>query len=278
MGHANAAVLMLSPRVPEPPVPAGFTAPVTPDRPIRLRVLSYNIQIGVQTARYGDYVTRAWRHALPGNGMPQHLDRLADVMRHFEFVAVQEADAGSLRTRFVNQIEYLARRAGFSSWGLSVTRDLRPIACHALGFLSRHVPTRVVEYALPSRLPGRRVISIDLGADAGHLHVLVAHLSLGAQARQRQLDFVDGLVPATGPVLLLGDLNCEARVLRQRQGSRLLIDERTPATFPSWRPRRALDHILHSADIRLHRLHALPMAISDHLPLAAEIELPAPPR
>lgn len=246
-----------------------------PDRAIRLRVLSYNIQIGVQTAGYGDYLTRAWRHALPGSGMPAHLDRLAEVVRHFDFVAIQEADAGSLRTGFVNQIEYLAGAAGFASWGLSVTRDLRPIACHALGFLSRYRPTRVVEHVLPSSLPGRRVVGIDLGADAGHLHVLVAHLSLGARARRRQLDFVDALVPVAGPVLLLGDLNCGAAALRARRGSRLLVSAHPPATFPSWQPRLALDHILHSAEVRLHRLQALPLPISDHLPLAADIEVPA---
>jgi endonuclease/exonuclease/phosphatase family metal-dependent hydrolase len=46
-------------------------------------------------------------------------------------------------------------------------------------------------------------------------------------------------------------------------------------TFPSWKPRRALDHILTSADIHLDKVWTLPQAFSDHLPLAAEIRMPA---
>jgi endonuclease/exonuclease/phosphatase family metal-dependent hydrolase len=46
-------------------------------------------------------------------------------------------------------------------------------------------------------------------------------------------------------------------------------------TFPSWKPRRALDHILTSSAIQLDKVWTLPQAFSDHLPLAAEIRLPA---
>jgi endonuclease/exonuclease/phosphatase family metal-dependent hydrolase len=46
-------------------------------------------------------------------------------------------------------------------------------------------------------------------------------------------------------------------------------------TFPSWKPRRALDHIITSPGIVLDKVWALPQAFSDHLPLAAEIRLPA---
>src|SRR5689334_19856768 len=94
----------------------------------RLSLLSYNIHVGVRPAHYGHYLTRAWRHVLPGAGMRDTLDRIAETMQGHDFVAVQEADAGSLRTRFVNQLEYLAKRAGFSHMGLTVTRDLRPVA------------------------------------------------------------------------------------------------------------------------------------------------------
>ena len=80
----------------------------------RLRLLSYNIHVGARPSHYGHYVTRAWRHLLPGPGMHATLDQMAEMMQGHDFVAVQEADAGSLRTRFVNQLEYLAKRAGYS--------------------------------------------------------------------------------------------------------------------------------------------------------------------
>src|SRR6266850_1168930 len=119
----------------------------------RLRLLSYNIQLGLATGHYGHYLTRAWRHALPGPGMLRDLDRIGELARDYDFVAVQEADAGSLRTMNLNQLEYLAGRAGFPHWGVTITRDLRPVAQHCLGYLSRIAPTATIEHALPSLIP-----------------------------------------------------------------------------------------------------------------------------
>lgn len=256
------------------PQHATASALTQPDQ--RLRVLSYNMQVGLHTAHYGHYLSRAWRHALPGRGMGARLDEIAELLRDYDFVALQEADAGSLRTRYTNQVEYLAQKAGFAHWGLTVTRNLHPVARHALGYLSRYAPREVDEHVLPSALPGRRALRIQLGADAGSLQLLVAHLSLSRKAQHAQLDYLNRLVPATGPVLLLGDLNCDVASLRQHalaSGSRLQVGDDAPLTFPSWRPKRSLDHILHTPELKLHRLHTLRHAVSDHLPLAAELSL-----
>jgi endonuclease/exonuclease/phosphatase family metal-dependent hydrolase len=243
----------------------------------RLRLLSYNIHVGSRPGHYGHYVTRAYRHVLPGPGMHGTLDQMAEIMSQYDFVAVQEADAGSLRTRFVNQIEYLAKRAGFGHVGFTITRDLRPVARHALGFLSRIAPVRTTEHALPSRIPGRRALGVELGGTRGNLNLLIAHLSLGRQDQHRQLDYLSGLVSPQAPTILLGDLNCEARFIREHGGlSRggIWVPHTTPVTFPSWRPARGLDHILATPHVEVHRLETLPHPFSDHLPILAEISVP----
>ena len=242
------------------------------DRPLRL--LSFNIHIGAQPEGYGHYLTRAWRHALPGRNMHETLDAIGDLMRGYDFVAVQEADAGSLRTRFVNQMEYLARRGGFDHVDFAVNRDLQPIARHASGFLSRHKPAAVVKHRLPGRIPGRSALEVDLGPEAGELSLLLTHLSLGHFDRHQQLDFLSGLVKPARPTVLLGDLNCEPDILRAHQalaGSGLCVPAETPPTFPSWRPKLRLDHILGSSRVSIQRLEALPTLLSDHLALSAEI-------
>lgn len=244
-----------------------------------MRLLSYNIHIGARPVGYGHYLTRAWRHALPGPGMHATLDGIAELMRGYDFVAIQEADAGSLRTRFVNQIEYLARRAGFDHLDFAVTRDLRPVARHALGFLSRHRPAAVAKHRLPGRIPGRSALEVDLGPGAGGLSLVLAHLSLGHFDRHQQLDFLSTLVKPARPTVLLGDLNCEPDVLRAHPaltGSGLCVPAETPATFPSWRPKRRLDHILGSGHVAIQTLEALPTVLSDHLALAAEIAVTPP--
>ena len=211
--------------------------------------------------------------------MHRTLDPIADLMAEYDFVAVQEGDAGSLRTLFRNQIEYLAHRAGFTHWGLTVTRDLHPVARHCLGYLSRYKPQRVEEHELPTLIPGRRALRIELGPDGGGLTLLVAHMSLGRGTQQRQLEYLSGLLTPGNPAVLMGDLNCDARMLRGHPALRrtgLLTPLASPATFPSWRPRRGIDHILVSPGIEVHRLEALPLFLSDHLPLAAEISLAQP--
>jgi endonuclease/exonuclease/phosphatase family metal-dependent hydrolase len=239
-----------------------------------MRLLSYNIHIGAQPGGYGHYLTRAWRHALPGPGMHATLDGLAEVMRGYDFVAIQEADAGSLRTRFVNQMEYLARRGGFDHMDYVVTRDLRPVARHALGFLSRHRPAGVAKHRLPGRIPGRSALAVELGPEAGGLSLLLAHLSLGHFDRHQQLEYLSTLVTPARPTVLVGDLNCEPEILRAHpalSACGLSIPAETPPTFPSWRPQRRLDHIFGTGDVSIRGLEALPHLLSDHLALAAEV-------
>jgi endonuclease/exonuclease/phosphatase family metal-dependent hydrolase len=254
-------------------------ADAAPAGQLRLRLLSYNIQVGMHTGHYGHYVTRAWQHVMPSPGLRRNLDRIADLMLDYDFVAIQEADAGSMRTRYVNQLEHLALRAGFPHWGLCVTRDLQPMAQHCLGYLSRFEPRQVTHHTLPSRIPGRRAMTIELGPDAGGLTLLIAHLSLGRDSQRRQLDYISGLVAPSRPTVLLGDLNCEPAVLRRHAGLRrsgLTVAANTPPTFPSWRPRRCIDHILVSKDVRMENLQALQQALSDHRPLAADIGIALP--
>lgn len=269
------------------PAEAGGVYPLTDvnptaanDRgPPRIRLLTYNIHVGVGTSTSRHYLTRAWRHALPGPGMRGTLDRMAELMQDYDIVAVQEADAGSLRSQFVNQLEYLARRAGFAHIRETVTRNLRPVARHSLGVLSRFAPKVAEAHVLPADIPGRRALDLEFGPEAGQLRLVVAHLSLGPSNRSRQLDYLGGLIPGRGPVVLAGDLNCGPEVLREHgrlHRLRLSMPDRAPLTFPSWRPRRSLDHILVSDDIRLAKLEALPHRLSDHLPLAAELQLPGP--
>jgi endonuclease/exonuclease/phosphatase family metal-dependent hydrolase len=259
------------------PLIRGFEAAVQESRRARLRLLSFNIQVGLHTKHYGHYVTRAWQHVMPSPTMHSNLDRIAELMQDYDFVAIQEADAGSLRSHYVNQMEYLAQRAGFNHFGLSVTRNLHPVAQHCLGYLSRHKPVRSVEHVLPSSIPGRRAMTIELDAGAGGLTLLVAHLSLGPRTQNRQLHFLTDLVPHQRPSVLIGDLNCGPEQLRCHPGllrSGLWVSAGTPATFPSWRPRRCLDHILVSPDIEVKNLVALPHTFSDHRPLAADVYVP----
>ena len=63
----------------------------------RLRLLSFNIQVGISTERYRHYLTRSWQHLLPHTGRSGNLQKIGDLLGDFDLVALQEADGGSLR-------------------------------------------------------------------------------------------------------------------------------------------------------------------------------------
>lgn len=242
-----------------------------------LRLLSYNIQAGISTRRFRQYVTQGWRHVLPHPESRDNLDRIADLARHYDVVGLQEVDAGSLRSGFVNQTEYLARKAGFRYWHHQTNRNLGKLAQHSNGLLSRLRPTAIVEHRLPGRIPGRGAMLVRYGFGRRALIVLIVHLSLGRRARIEQIAFVRDLAGAFEHVILMGDLNCTADSAELRSllsGTHLQEPSEGLYTFPSWRPLLALDHILVSESLRVRRVAVLNQPFSDHLPICMEVAVP----
>lgn len=249
----------------------------TPAASTPLRVLTLNMQVGMPTDHYGHYVTGAWRHLLPSRSARQNLPRIAELLRGYDIVALQEADAGSLRSGRINQIEFLAQHAGFSHWHAAVNRNLSPLAQHAIGVLSRHPLHDLRHHPLPGRLPGRGAIAATVQLP-GHapLQIVIAHLSLGRGSRLRQLDYLSRLAQHAEHSLLMGDFNCDpaeldAHPTLQSTGFRVLHRE---PTYPSWRPRRSIDHLLANGAVTLDHIEVLPPRVSDHLAVAATLRLP----
>ena len=241
----------------------------------RLKLLSYNIQTGVDTRHYRQYVTQGWKHMLPHRERLQNLNRIATMIQQYDVVGLQEVDSGSLRSGFVDQTEYLAHRAAFPHWYKQVNRRLGKFAQHSNGVLSRFKPTQVSEHKLPG-LPGRGVILCRFGGMSG-LAVCILHLALGRRARLKQMAYVSDLVSDLTHVVIMGDLNCsceskELRMLRDR------VDLQEPvcdqSTFPSWRPMRKLDHILVSESLQVENARVLDYPLSDHLPIGIDVVIP----
>jgi endonuclease/exonuclease/phosphatase family metal-dependent hydrolase len=242
-----------------------------------LRVLSCNILAGASVRRYHEYFTRSWGAVLPGKYKLGNLDRLARSIAQFDIVGLQEADAGSIRSGFLNQTRYLAEASGLPYWSHQPNRKVSSVSHTANGLISRAAPDEVFDYPLPGRLGGRGVLLARYGQGREALTVAIAHLSLGTQSRARQLEFIADLLQGCTNAVLMGDLNCppDSPELRTLFARTPLAPPAHPApTFPSWRPQRAIDHILVTPRISVERIWTLPAAFSDHLPLAAEIRLP----
>ncbi len=241
-----------------------------------LRLLSFNIQVGITTQQYGHYVTRSWQHFLPSSARQSNLDRIARLIHDYDLVALQEADGGSLRSGFVNQIEYLAHRAGFSWWYQQLNRNLGHIAQHSNGLLTKCCPELLEDHKLPGFLPGRGAIVVELG-ESNPILVVVMHLALSKRGRDRQLEYVRTLIECHEHVVLMGDMNTHAEQLLEESplaGLGLHSASQDTHTFPSWKPSKSLDHILLSRSLKAIRCSVLDFPQSDHLPVAVDIQLP----
>jgi len=241
-----------------------------------LRLLSFNIQVGIQTTRYHHYVTNGWKHVFPHMNRAQNLRRIADLVSDYDVVALQEIDGGSLRSGYINQVEYVADRAQFPYWYAQLNRDLGPLAQHGNGVLTRIEPSNMEDHKLPGVIPGRGAIVLRLPYAGQEVLVVLLHLSLGAGSRQRQLEYVAKLIAGAEHVVVMGDMNSSAAALLADSAlgySGLRLAEDILPTYPAWRPNISLDHILVSPGFRIDDYQVLDCNVSDHLPVAVTLSL-----
>ena len=240
-----------------------------------LRLLSFNIQVGISTQRYHHYLTRSWQHLLPHAGRHGNLQRIGDLLNDFDLVALQEVDGGSLRSGYLNQVEHLAQLGDFPYWHQQLNRNLGRFAQHSNGLLSRLRPSLLEDHPLPGPR-GRGAMLLRLGEGPDAIAVVMMHLALGARTRTRQLAYIRELLSDYRHLVLMGDMNTHANDLLEHSPLRDLglWAPQIEATFPSWQPKRCLDHILLSPALSLERCEVLPLSISDHLPVAVQIRLP----
>jgi len=241
-----------------------------------LKLLSFNIQTGVDTQDFHEYVTKSWKHLLPLKERIANLNRIANLVQSYDIVGLQEVDSGSLRTGFLDQTEYLAHRARFPFWYAQVNRSLGKIAQHSNGVLSRIRPHSVDEHKLPG-LRGRGAMLVELPTNREPLLICIMHLALGKRARRLQLAYISELVGEYPQLVVMGDFNCgtdSKELLELVDSTHLQLPIEDLKTFPSWRPNRKFDHILISDSLRLKKTHVLEHTHSDHLPICVEIKLP----
>ena len=139
----------------------------------RVRLLSYNIQVGIAATSIRQYITTSWKHLLPHAQIYDNLAKIAGAINEFDIVALQEVDAGSFRSSFVNQIEFLARQGGFPYWYHQTNREIGILTKHSNGILSKFQPIEVDEYKLPGPIPGRGVMVVRYGSYENPLILMV---------------------------------------------------------------------------------------------------------
>jgi endonuclease/exonuclease/phosphatase family metal-dependent hydrolase len=250
-----------------------------------IRIASYNLLHGLHLDRGGVVDLAAAAEAVAG------LE--ADV------VALQEVDRGLPRSGGVDQVAELADRLGMAgvfcpallgdpgaSW-TTVTAGDDGGPGYGVGLLSRLPIGTHRRVALPgggagTRRPGatpsrpgwdhepRAALAAELTTPSGAVAVTVIHLSYLPWRAVHQLRVAAGVGSRTR--VLVGDLNLAAAVVRA------VLPTWDHAgggpTYPAWRPRVQLDHVLVDGGVAVRAARTARRTTSDHLPLVVDLSLP----
>lgn len=242
-----------------------------------ISVMSYNVQVGINSGRLQHYFTHSWKHVIPHSQRIVNMNHIAKIIQAHDIVGLQEVDAGSLRSNFINLTEYLAERSKFPYWFHQVNRNLGRIAQHSNGMVSRIKPSEVQSLKLPGFIPGRRAIMATFETTGDPIVFFILHLALSGRARLNQLSFIADYVNQYKQVVVMGDMNCrpgshEMCMLFNKTNLHEPLEEQF--TFPSWKPIHNIDHILVTSNLKVSNVHVDAQRFSDHLPISLKITLP----
>jgi len=240
-----------------------------------LDFLSYNIQAGIGTQRPRDYVMRAHRQLMSVRPKTNNLDNIADYIRPFDVVCLQEVDLGGFRSGYIDQGEYLKNRAGFPYMATQINRRLGRLSLHGNIILSRRSISDVESHLLPGSVTGRGLLISRIGHN-NPIIIANTHFSLGEADQRQQFAFVKEKLSPFERVILAGDFNCtpQSAVLQEFDEGCVLdmVTEDYHHAFPSWNPNKAIDHIFVSKSFGPSTCEVEAVRYSDHLPLSMRIK------
>ncbi len=240
-----------------------------------MRFLLYNIC----------YATHGNQRKLPLIGMlgktRDHLDEIIEFIRPLDpdVIGLVEVDNGSYRSGKKSQAEKMAEELGHfhsycSKYGTTSRWQRIPIYNQqGNAFLAKDTICGE-KFHYFERGMKKLVIELELEK----VTIFLVHLALSYKARQEQILHLYHLVKETNrPYILAGDFNAfmgedEIQLLMSASGLKNADTEMQPS-YPSHNPRKHLDFILHSPEIKVNKFWMPDVQLSDHLPLIVDFDV-----
>jgi endonuclease/exonuclease/phosphatase family metal-dependent hydrolase len=232
----------------------------------RLRVMSYNIHVGI--------------------GMDKKLDlaRIAEVIRRERpvLVGLQEVDRGVQRTQRRDEIAELARLTKME-YAFAPNLDFQG-GQYGVAILSRH-PILALDHRRFQHLreaERRGFIRVQINVGGKRIHFVTTHLDY--QHADNRLYETQQLLRAlgdlAGPVIVAGDFNDEPSGSSYKLMLSAFVDawsgeDKESLTFPADKPVKRIDYIFIKRDAGVNAKDARVVATqaSDHLPLVVDLEI-----
>lgn len=218
-------------------------------------------------------------HGTVGRRGPVDLEALGRVCAGFEadVLCLQEVDQGTLRVRGRDLAAVVAEITGTEHVFGPSRRLLGGRYGNAVLVRGRLGSPHLT--SLP-RVPAwwfwqerRTLLEVPVELGCGPLWVACTHLAVARRINGVQLEAVLARVGRRPrPTVLVGDLNrTHGAVAPTAERAGLVAPEHGP-TFPASAPRRRIDHVLHSPDLRVVRTEVRSTEMSDHAALLVDLE------
>lgn len=239
-----------------------------------MKIVSYNIQAAIASDSYLSYVSRLHRQVMPSPVKATVLKNIADYINDFDVVCLQEVDLGGFRNGYKNQVEQFLAYTTFEHYVCQTNRIVGRLSVHGNLILSKIPLQEVVNTHLPSRIKGRGILAASVQMPFGEMVVANVHLSLGMLDQFKQIRFIRETLKPYDNVCLMGDFNCthDAEQLHLLKDFGYVHLNGNTATYPSWKPKQALDHIFVKGSLK-GQAEVAQFSASDHLPVIVEIQL-----
>ena len=210
-----------------------------------------------------------------------HLDEIIDFIDEIDpdVMGLIEVDNGSYRSGRKCQVEKIADRLGhFHTYRSKYAVDSRwqgiPIFNkQGNAFLAKDTIHNEKYHYFEQ---GMKKLVIELELE--EVTFFLVHLALGYKARQAQILHLYNMIKETNrPYIDAGDFNDfmgekEIQLLMSASGLQN-ADKNIQPSFPSHNPKRHLDFILHSPEIKVTAFEMPRVELSDHLPLILDFDV-----
>lgn len=247
------------------------------------RLICYNIEYceGIEGIWYQYF--KFWKIFFPPKKLNQQIVEALKRLKP-DILALVEVDIGSFRSRHKDAVRILEEKLQlknfvekikypFRGW-LKLFHHVPVLDKQANAIISRYKITNVTYHVFHE---GTKRVIIEVTVDLPQkVTLLLAHLALGKRARAKQIQELISIVNTIkNPVILMGDFNTfhgeeEIKDLLKKTHlkDKISLDKQSlPLTEPAWHPKRRLDYILTSPQIKVQKYSVLNFHFSDHLPL-----------
>ncbi|MGV8150174.1 MAG: endonuclease/exonuclease/phosphatase family protein [Candidatus Woesearchaeota archaeon] len=237
-----------------------------------MKLLLQNLQSGANISKgYYQFPFLIWKYFLPHSQEP--IEQIAKYItkENIDFGLFTEADAGSFRTKYIDEIALISKVSGLNYNHFFLTTNFRKVTNQGNAIVSKYPIIETKSYKLSGTGEARFLCQSTIKIKNKKITLFVTHLTLSRKERQEQLKEINNILKNTrGTKIFAGDLN----IMSEDELKHIDSLKRVSflKTYPSWNPKMPLDNIFISEDIKKYNLSTTKIKMSDHLGLVLEFK------